>query len=416
MVKMKIRKYLLIIILLLILANITCINAMDNDTCTAEIINQSFSDINTTEQTNHKTDDNILQFEENDQLSSTGPSPPDNNYWNNKNGKIYHTQLTLTINDTTTFNTTKNTTMNLHLDWDLYMNQEYYNSCLIRIYENNTIIHTINISKQSNTEYEHNAHQTLDVAFPYTIKDKTELKAILLEIESNTLSFEEMKKINFTHLNRNTIIVNNNYFSNENWTNQLKYLKKAINEAPANSIIYLNNIEILNDEDLTIPIDKNITIIGNNTIINGLEHGTIFTISPQSTVTLVNLTFTNTATNYIIQNNGNLKIINNNFNSNVGRIITNNGNLTLENSIIENTAKKYYARSLNKMIMTSENGLIYNTKTLIIKNTKFNNIDLHPLTINGKKLDWTGIILNHDQTIITDCKFTNINYKNRILK
>ena len=231
MVRMKIRKYLLIIILLLILANITCINAMDNDTCTAEIISQNFTDSNTNEQTNtplqtnHKTSENLHPFEENDQLSA-GPSPPDNNYWNNENGKIYHTQLTLTINDTATFTTTKNTTLNLHLDWDLYMNQEYYNNCLIQIYENNTIIHTINISKQSNIEYEHNIHQTLDVTFPYTIKDKTELKAILLKIESNTLSFEEIKRINFTHLNRNTIIVNNNYFSNENWTNQLKYLKK----------------------------------------------------------------------------------------------------------------------------------------------------------------------------------------------
>ena len=411
---MRIKKYLLIFILALIFANITCIDAMDNDTYTTDSMNQDFIDSDNDVLANmsmqKNTNDATLQSKESDQLVATGPSPPDNNFWNNENGKIYHTQLTLTVTDTTSFGTAKNATMHLHLDWDLYMNQEYYNSCLIQIYENDTIINTFNISDQSDTAYGHNAHQTLDVTFPYTIKDRTELKAVLLEIESNTLSFEEIKKIGLTNLRHNSIMVNGNGLSNENWTNQLKYLKKAIDEAPANGIILLNNVEIINDEGITITIDKNLTIIGNNATINGLEHGTIFAINQQANVALINLTFTNTTTNYIIRNNGNLKIININFSSNVGRIIINNGDLTLENCIIENTTKKYYAQSLNNMITTSENGLIYNTKTLLVKNTTFNNIDLHPLTVNGKKLDWTGIIANLDKTQITGCRFTNINY------
>ncbi|SEK42228.1 Ig-like domain (group 3) [Methanobrevibacter gottschalkii] len=409
---MKIKKYMLIIFILLTLVNITCIAAMDNNTFTTNI-SQNISNINTDEQINiltQKTENinEIHQTTENDQLSFS-MHPPDDNYYNNKKGEIYHTQLILTIENFTTFSTA-NTTMNVHLDWDLYMSKDYYDTCQIRIYENNTKIHAFNVSDQNNAEYEHNAHQTLDVTFPYTIKDRTELKAVILQIESNTLSFEEIKKINLTNLNNNNIIVNNTYFSNENWTNQIKYLKKAINDAPTNSIIYLNNMEILNDEDITITIDKNITIIANNTIINGLDHGTIFTINSQATLTLINLTFTNISTNYIMQNNGNLKIVNNNFNNNIGRLISNNGNLTIEDSIIENTTK-YYALFLNNIKTTSENGLIYNKKTLNIKNTTFNNINLNPLTNNNKKLDWNAIIVNYGKTIVTDSKFTNINYR-----
>ncbi|WP_405264962.1 Ig-like domain-containing protein, partial [Methanobrevibacter sp.] len=396
--------------------NILSINATDNNNLTTgsihentNITNIESDEIATSIQAkNENTDDNLLQGNQNNKTILN--TPPDNSYWNAQNGAIYNTRLTMEINDTSSFNITKNITINIHLEWNLYMSQSYYESCKIHVYENNSLIHIINISDQ-NLEYNHNTHQTLDVTFPYTLKDRTEIKATLLEIDSNTMSFEEMRNNLITNLRNNSIIVNNNYFSNESWTNQIKFLKKAIDDAPSNSILYLNNVEILNDEDTTIFIDKNLTIIGNNCILNGLEHGTIFTIDSQANVNFINLTFTHTTTNYLIKNEGNLKITNNNFNNNIGRLIINNGNLILENSTIENTTKNYYAVSCTEIENTTENGLIYNTKTLLIKNTSFNNIELHPFTINGKEINWEGIIVNHDKTIINGCEFTNINYR-----
>ena len=354
------------------------------------------------------TDENILKINS-DETPLT--NPPDGSYYNNQNGGIYQTQLTLSVIDTTSFNSTKNITINIHLDWNLYMNENYYNTNTIFIYENNNMIKNYTISELENAEYEHNKHQILDIPFNYTVKDRTELKATLLQIDSNILSFEEMKNITLTNLKNNSIIINNNYFSSEDWTNQIKYLQKAINEAPNNSIIHLNNITLVNDENITINIDKNITIIGNNTIINGLEQGTIFTIQPTITVTFINLTFTNTTTDYIIKNNGNLTITNTTFSNNLARIIINNGELILENTVIENTITNYYAITASKIETTQEKGVIYNTKTLILKNTTFNNIEIHPIIIDDKKIAWDAIIVNQDKTTITDSKFTNINYR-----
>ena len=100
-------------------------------------------------------------------------------------------------------------------------------------------------------EYVHNAHDIKDVSFQYLIKDKTELKATLktknFELEPYIFSFEKIKDITINNLKNNSIIINNNNYSNESWTNQIRYLKKAIEEASENSIIHLNNVEFLND-------------------------------------------------------------------------------------------------------------------------------------------------------------------------
>lgn len=351
-----------------------------------------------------------LQLNENETILTLGP--PDSNYWE-MNPEGYHTQFSLKTNNTTLPDTTKNITFNIHLEWDLYMSPDYYNNVKILVYENNTIIHSFQMSELDG-EYVHNAHDIKDVSFQYTIKDRTELKATLktnsFELESHIFSFEELKNIPINNLKNNSILINNNNFSNESWTNQIRYLKKAIDEASENSIIYLNNVEFLNDENLTINIDKNLTIIGNNAIINGLDYGTIFTINPQTTVNIINLTFTNTMTSYVIKNNGNLKILNTTFKNNMGRLISNAGDLTLENCNIENITSKYYALSFND-IDTFENGVIYNSKMLTLINTTFNNINLLPFAINERKIDWDGIIVNDNKTLIVDSYFTNINFR-----
>jgi len=404
---MKIKKYLLIVIILLILLNISSIHATANNTNSINKINDETNPITVDY---NKTTDNELKIEPNTTEHTFQRAENQNiltNYYDASNGAVYNTQLKLTINDTD-----KNATLNLHVEWDLLMSQEHYNKCQIQIHENNTIIQTININ-ETNNPYSHNLHQTLDIPLSYNIKDKTEIKATLLKINSNILSFEKQKNITLTNLKNNTILINNNNYSNENWTNTLKYLKKAISEAPHNSIIKLINIQLLNDEIQPITINKNITIIGKNATLNGLEKGTIFIISPQCHVTLINLTFTNTTTNYLIKNDGNLKIINNKFTNNFGRILYNNGDLTLENTIIENTSENH-AVIMSKIEDTLENGLIYNNKILILKNTTFNNIQLNPLTIQNKKINWQGVIINQNKTLIQDSKFTNIN--NRLIQ
>ena len=422
---MNMKKFFLLLIILIILANITSINATENNTATLEQNNNyntnitediSISDIN-----KDKINEEILNSENTDETplteGGTPIGPPDSSNWDSIRPELYNTQLSLTINDTSSVNTTKNVTFNILLEWDLYMSPEYYNKAKILIYENNTAIHTFQMSDLSG-EYVHNAHDIKGITFQYHIKDMTEIKAILktgssisegFELESTRFSFEELKNIAFTNLKNNTLIINNNNFSNENWTNQLKYLKKAIEEAPENSVIYLNNIEFLNDENLTITIDKNLTIIGNNATINGLDCGTIFAINPQTTLNLINLTFTNTMANYIIKNNGKVKITNTIFKNNPGKLISNYGDLTLENCKIENITSIYYALSFNK-IDTLENGLIYNAKMLTLINTTFNNISLHPFTVN-KKIKWDGIIVNDNKTLIIDSYFTNMNYR-----
>ena len=452
---MKTKKYILIILILLILLNTACIYAAGNNTGELEIDNgdnfentlcENCEDIilqtDEINQTNHEiltqsTEEDVLSefltantqvtltvndtgnFEDALQLNeneTTLYSPPDSNYWSVEDPSFYHTQFSLNINDTTLLNTTKNITFNIHLEWDLYMAQEDYNTSKIFVYENDTVIHTFSVPDFGDS-YAHNAHDIKDISFQYAIKDSTEIKAMLkrehygfgFELESNVFSFEGIKNIAYNNLKNTSIIINNINFSNENWTNHIRYLKKAIEEASENSIIYLNDVEFLNEENMTINIDKNITIIANNAIINGLEYGTIFTVNPQATLNIINLTFTNTLANYIIKNNGNMKILNTLFKDNVGRLITNSGNLTLENCKIENITSKY--RSLIKMENVPENGVIYNTEMLTLINTTFNNIDLHPTTINDKKIIWNGIIVNDAQSIIFDSQFTNINYR-----
>ena len=180
---MKLKKYLLIILILLMLATMTSIHATENNTNID--MNENLTSINegqsilTTPQNNTETP---LQINEN--------QDPPLSYLDYSNGAVYNTQLSLTVKNSSSSSTTQNVTINLHLDWDLYMSQNHYNKCHIQIYENNTIIKTINIPDQ-NLQYIENTHQTLDTQFTYTVKDKTELRATLLQINSNILYFEK---------------------------------------------------------------------------------------------------------------------------------------------------------------------------------------------------------------------------------
>ena len=129
---MNIKKYLLLLIILIILINITCINATENNTDIIEqnnhFINENINITENDEITNHQEtltkseNEDSLQLNENETILTM--SPPDSNYWW-LNPEGYHTQFSLKINNTTVPDTTKNITFNIHLEWDLYMDSSY---------------------------------------------------------------------------------------------------------------------------------------------------------------------------------------------------------------------------------------------------------------------------------------------------
>ena len=78
----------------------------------------------------------------------------------------------------------------------------------------------------------------------------------------------------------------------------------AINNSKSDSTIYLNDGEYVGDNNRNIAIDKSITIIGKSkqsTIINGESCGRLFNVTPNSKLTLINLTLVN---GYSAENGG----------------------------------------------------------------------------------------------------------------
>ena len=86
----------------------------------------------------------------------------------------------------------------------------------------------------------------------------------------------------------------------------------------------MNNISIQQDTTETVKIYKNITIIGNNASFILQKTQTLFEINPNTQVTFVNLTFAGN-NNYVLLNNGKLKLINCTFKDNSLGLINNNG-------------------------------------------------------------------------------------------
>ena len=195
----------------------------------------------------------------------------------------------------------------------------------------------------------------------YTLKDyTTHLKLRLCGFESNTLVYQYKNTIPTTNLNENSIIIknkDNTYNSDTTWTNTFDSLEKAINLAQNNATIYLNNIELFSNKQLTI--NKNITIIGNNAIINGFENANLFNIN--SNVKLINITFKN-ASDYMLNINSNSVIENCTFTNTTGKLINNNANLKVINTKFENINTIEKAAELEEK--TNAHTLIYNQKDM----------------------------------------------------
>ena len=127
---MKLKKYILIILILLMLATMTSIHATENNTNINDI-NENLTSIN--------EDQSILETPQNNTetpLKINENQDPPLSYLDYSNGAVYNTQLTLTVKNSSSSSTTQNVTINLLLDWYLYMSQSHYNKCQIQFYEN----------------------------------------------------------------------------------------------------------------------------------------------------------------------------------------------------------------------------------------------------------------------------------------
>ena len=281
----------------------------------------------------------------------------------------------------------------------------------LTIKENNVQIGTVSPSSVSNIDYptDQKTPYKFTALFNYKLKDyTTHLKLRLCGFESNTLVYQYKNTIPTTNLNENSIIIknkNNTYNSDTTWTNTIDSLEKAINLAQNNATIYLNNIELFSNKQLTI--NKNITIIGNNAIINGFENANLFNIN--SNVKLINITFKN-ASDYMLNINSDSVIENCTFTNTTGKLINNNANLKVINTKFENINTIEKAAELEEK--TNAHTLIYNQKDMEIVNSTFTNITApHILEINGNDVETSYIIynLNNSNLIINNTKFDNNN-------
>ena len=174
-------------------------------------------------------------------------------------------------------------------------------------------------------------------------------------------------------------------------------IKNATGTVNTNGTIKIKNGIYTGINNTNIYINKNVTLIGQSqtgTIINAQKSNTIFTVAPNITFTLMNLTLTNASVtgnggsainNYNIGGVVTLKnvtISNSTSTTAYGGAISNRGTLTFENCIInDNVVTNPYANG----------GAIYNYMgTVIIKNSKLN---------NNAASDYGGAIYNTQGTL-----------------
>lgn len=166
----------------------------------------------------------------------------------------------------------------------------------------------------------------------------------------------------------------------------------------------MNNIQLIQDTNETIFINKDITIIGNNVSFLLQKTQTLLEITLNTQVTLINLTF-NGNNNYIISNKGKLQLINCTFKDNSQGLIKNDGELELNDCNIQDINQFYHPRT------TNTDGLITNNGILKITNTSFNNNNPIPYNSPIESATLKGIIYNKETLTINYVNFTNINYR-----
>ena len=420
---MKNRKIILILILGLFFIALSNVNAEDNSTVTLNHsntedigISEADSTIDTDESNQNSAD--IVKIKDYNQkytsLDNTN-KVGENVYIGSKYPSI---ENTITVNDTSEFNKTGNITVNIHVTGKFTMGEKEFNKTYLIIYENNTIISQKTLNKLNLPPYQHfttPGNYTFDISFPYHVQDKSRLQIYIFGIFSNTIVFEKLNKIQLTNLTNNNIIIDNKIRSNNNWTNSINSIKKALDLVENEGTIYLSNLNIIHDQNENILINKSVTIIGNNVTFNGFEKESLFNITNNAKVTFVNLTITNT-TSYSINTEGKVNLINCTFKNILGRAINNTGILELLN-ITFTTDSIYQHPKITNLKSNLNNSLIYNKGLLKIENCTFKQISLQNQIITNKNnITWDSIIYNAENANLTinNSKFTNI--ENRVIK
>ena len=189
----------------------------------------------------------------------------------------------------------------------------------------------------------------------------------------------------------------------------LNPLRDIIENSNENDTIYVDNSQLNAPNNFEpININKTITIIGENTLINGNGNGNLFITNQK--ITIKNFKFTNTVS-FTIINNGNVTLENCICTDLWENAIHNTGNLEIINSTFENIKSIYTNENINSLSRYYQNsGVIYNTGTLTIHNSKFNNItNPNQITFNNKTIVIKeGIIYNLNNLTIANTNFTNI--------
>ena len=420
---MKNRKIILILILGLFFIALSNVNAEDNSTVTLNHsntedigISEADSTIDTDESNQNSADivkikDYNQKYTSIDNTNKVG----ENVYIGSKYPSI---ENTITVNDTSEFNKTGNITVNIHVTGKFTMGEKEFNKTYLIIYENNTIISQKTLNELNLPPYQHfttPGNYTFDISFPYHVQDKSRLQVYIFGIFSNTIVFEKLNKIQLTNLTNNNIIIDNKIRSNNNWTNSINSIKKALDLVENEGTIYLSNLNIIHDQNENILINKSVTIIGNNVTFNGFEKESLFNITNNAKVTFVNLTITNT-TSYSINTEGKVNLINCTFKNILGRAINNTGILELLN-ITFTPDSIYQHPKITNLKSNLNNSLIYNKGLLKIENCTFKQISLQNQIITNKNnITWDSIIYNAENANLTisNSKFTNI--ENRVIK
>ena len=377
---MKKIKISVLIIILIALATITTVNAAEN--VTDDLISQTQSD-------------EILQS--------------DDEYINNNQNLEFN--LNVSADE---YGTTGNMTFNVYFNGTLTFGPTLYDfeKNPITIYKNNQKIGNIPVNQINYTTFKQGTYNIFNATFTQHIEDKTQIKLHYTIWDSNTLIIQKQTKLTLTPLNDKSIITTNKTHSDNTWDNSIDYLKKSIELAENNGEIILNNIIIqttpIQNRTESININKNLKITGNNATINANENSHLFKIN--SNTTFENIKFTN-ASSYIFTNSGNLTFINCTFTDSYGRII----NITGKLNIINSTFKDMNAYYKNTQISNLKNyyneiGVIYNTGTLNIINTKFDNFEYpKEIEIDNQTIKELGIIYNLNNATIINSNFTNLN-------
>ena len=303
-----------------------------------------------------------------------------------------------------------NATIQINFEGKLLFGENYFKNQSIYVFENNKLIQSIPISSLDVPKYQHSPSiYTLNTTISYQISKNSQLRVQLFKVDSNTLIFQKLHKITYTNLTADSIIIDNNFHSDNSWVNSIESIQKALNLVKTNGTIYISNVNIITNK--TLIINKSVTILGNNATFNGVGNSNIFQIAQNTHVNLINLTFTNT-TGYLIKNSGVTNIFNSTFKDIDGRVIKNVGNLKLMNTTFENINPSYKNPQTIYSVNYNDTGIIYNNGNLQIDNNYFNNVYLpKQVKIGNNSMIEEGLIYNLENGYITifNTQFNNIN-------